>query len=194
MTRILVLYHSRHGSTANLANLIARGVASEDGCEAMLRCVPLLDPSRELPADAPPTVDMNELQQCDGLIIGSPGHFGGMAAEMKAFWDGTTAAWFSGDLTGKPAAVFASTATQHGGQEVVLRAMMTPLLHHGLLICGLPYSIPQLSSTQTGGSPYGATHVAGSKADATLSDDEKLLAKALGKRVANIAKRLKASA
>jgi len=195
MTEILVLYYSRNGAVASLARQIARGVEEVDGVSARLRTVPPVAPTTEVaiapvPDDGAPYVGKHDLAECAGLILGSPTRFGNMAAPLKHFIDGLGAEWASGTLVGKPAAVFTSTATMHGGQESTLLSMMVPLLHHGMLLVGIPYSEPALSSTRSGGTPYGASHVAGTQDDLPLSDDEKILARALGRRVAKIAMKL----
>ena len=196
MPFILVLYYSRHGSTAQLARRIASGVEEIDGMQARVRTVPELvaaagsHSAPEVPADGPPFVNVDDLADCRGLILGSPTRFGNMAAPLKHFLDSTAALWLSGALAGKPAAVFTSTSSPHGGQESTLLSMMLPLLHHGMLLVGLPYSEPALTRTTGGGSPYGAAHLARSHAEVQLSDDEKALARALGRRVADIARRL----
>ncbi|MGL6290788.1 MAG: NAD(P)H:quinone oxidoreductase [Silanimonas sp.] len=197
MADVLVLYYSRGGSVAALARQIARGVESVEGMTARLRTVPPVAPttsaaSPPVPEDGAPYVTKQDLADCAGLVLGSPTRFGNMAAPMKHFLDTTGAEWASGTLVGKPAAVFTSTASMHGGQESTLLSMQLPLLHHGCLIVGLPFSEPALSSTRGGGTPYGASHVAGQSDDATLSDDEKALAQALGRRLADIARRLEA--
>lgn len=194
MQEILVLYYSRGGSVAALARQIARGV-EEAGLHARLRTVPLVAPVTQtaalaVPEDGAPYVDKKDLHECAGLILGSPTRFGNMAAPVKYFIDTLGAEWASGTLVGKPAAVFTSTASMHGGQEATLLSMMTPLLHHGMLLVGIPYTEPTLSTTQTGGTPYGASHVAGAEDNAKLSADEMQLARALGKRVAEIAGKL----
>ncbi len=194
MREILVLYYSRNGSVAQLARQIARGV-EEGGLTARLRTVPTVAPVTQtaapaVPEDGAPYVSKQDLADCDGLILGSPTRFGNMAAPVKHFIDSLGAEWASGTLVGKPAAVFASSATMHGGQESTLLTMMVPLLHHGMLLVGIPFTESRLSSTRTGGSPYGATHVSGPDASPELSEDEKHLARALGKRVADIARKL----
>jgi len=194
MQEILVLYYSRGGSVAALARQIARGV-EEGGLQARLRTVPTVAPVTQtaapaVPEDGAPYVDKKDLQECAGLILGSPTRFGNMAAPVKYFIDTLGAEWASGTLVGKPAAVFTSTASMHGGQESTLLSMMTPLLHHGMLLVGIPFTESALSSTQTGGTPYGASHVAGTGDNAKLSADEMQLARALGKRVAEIAGKL----
>lgn len=195
MPYILVVYYSRNGNTANMANLIARGVNSVTGMEAMVRTVPPVSPTTEVasppvPPSGAPYVTLDELKNCSGLIMGSPTRFGNMAAPLKYWLDNTGALWFSGDLSGKPAAVFSSTASLHGGQESTLLSMMLPLLHHGALIVGLPYTEASLISTTAGGTPYGPTHVAGIDNNLAITEDEKILCIALGKRVANIALKL----
>jgi len=190
---ILVLYYSRHGSVAALADDIALGVEST-GMEARLRTVPAVSTTCEatepdIPAEGAIYCTYDDLKNCAGLILGSPTRFGNMAAPMKYFLDGTINLWLNGDLIGKPAAVFSSTASLHGGQETTLMSMMVPLLHHGMIIAGLPYSNPELTTTTTGGTPYGATHVAGQD-NKPLSADEKTLCKALGKRVSLISQKL----
>ncbi|NLS13190.1 NAD(P)H:quinone oxidoreductase [Vibrio sp. SM6] len=181
---ILVLYHSRHGTTRQLARHIARGVASVAGCEAMLRSVAPLDSEES----ADPVASLQDLAQCDGLAMGSPVWFGNMAAPLKHFWDQTSALWIQGALIDKPACVFTASSSLHGGQESALLSMMLPLLHHGMLLLGIPYSEPALHRTQTGGTPYGASSIAGaSSAPLSLSHDEAELAKALGARLATIA-------
>ena len=195
MPEILVLYYSRGGSVARLARQIARGVGEVDGMSARLRSVPPVatvtqQAAPPVPEDGAPYVDRQDLAECAGLIVGSPTRFGNMAAPVKHFIDGLGAEWASGTLVGKPAAVFTSTATQHGGQESTLLSMQVPLLHHGCVIVGIPFTEPQLSSTRTGGTPYGASHVAGGQDDPQPSDEEAALARALGRRVADIARRL----
>ncbi len=195
MSEILILYYSRTGSVAGLARQIARGVAEVDGMTARLRTVPPVAittaiASPQVPDEGAPYVEKHDLAECAGLVLGSPTRFGNMAAPLKHFLDSTGAQWASGTLVGKPAAVFTSTSSQHGGQESTLLSMLLPLLHHGMLIVGLPYTEPALTSTSTGGTPYGASHVAGADNQRPLSEDEKLLARALGKRVAQIAARL----
>ncbi|MBW3694387.1 NAD(P)H:quinone oxidoreductase [Vibrio sp. T187] len=180
--KILVLYYSRHGSTRALARQIARGVEATPHCEAILRTVEEITPNTEEPEEA--IVRLEELKQCDGLALGSPVWFGNMAGPMKHFWDSTTALWLNGDLIDKPACVFTSSSSLHGGQETTQQSMMTPLLHHGMLILGIPYSEPALHNTQTGGTPYGASSTGHS---ATLSKEESELAQQLGRRLARIA-------
>ena len=199
MAEILVLYYSRGGSVAKLARQVARGIGEVDGMSARLRTVPPVaavtqSAAPPVPEDGAPYVQPSDLEECIGLVVGSPTRFGNMAAPMKHFIDGLGAEWASGTLVGKPAAVFTSTATQHGGQESTLLSMHVPLLHHGCVIVGIPFTESALSTTRTGGSPYGATHVAGGADDPQLSDDEAVLARALGRRVADIACRLRAGA
>lgn len=191
---ILVLYYSRSGHTAQLARLIARGV-EEAGLRARLRQVPPVAPVTEVaqppePDEGAPYVDKADLAECAGLALGSPTRFGNMAAPLKHFLDTTGAEWASGTLVGKPAAVFTSTSTMHGGQESTLLSMALPLLHHGMLLLGLPFTEPALSATASGGTPYGASHVAGSKGDLAISEHERELARALGRRLAETARKL----
>ncbi len=196
---ILILYYSRYGATFEMAKHIARGVEQAGNVEARLRTVPAVSPVIEakeasIPAEGAIYCSENDLKNCAGLILGSPTRFGNMAAPMKYFLDGTSNAWVNGDLIDKPAAVFTSTSTLHGGQESTLLSMMLPLLHQGMVITGIPYSEAALSSTKTGGSPYGASHLASGDSPQSLSDDEITLCQALGKRVAKIALQLGASA
>lgn len=195
MTEILVLYYSRGGSVARLAKQIARGIGEVDGATARLRTVPPVAPvtveaAPPEPDDGAPYVEKRDLAECAGLLIGSPTRFGNMAAPMKHFIDTLGAEWATGTLAGKPAAVFTSTASMHGGQESTLLSMMVPLLHHGCVIAGIPFTEPLLSTTRSGGTPYGASHVAGAKDDPQLSDEEAVLARALGRRIAGLARRL----
>ncbi len=198
MSEILVLYYSRHGATAELARHVARGVDEVDGMRARIRTVPPLRAATDsevlaaVPDDGPPYATADDLQACAGLALGSPTRFGNMAAPLKFFLDGTSAQWLSGALAGKPAAVFTSTSTQHGGQESTLLSMMLPLMHHGMVIVGIPFTEQALNTTRGGGTPYGASHVAGLKGGAPLSEDERDLARALGRRLADIARRLRA--
>jgi NAD(P)H dehydrogenase (quinone) len=192
--KILIIYYSRHGSTAQMAEQISLGVDSNPTCESVVRCLPEVSASTEQTAAAIPDsgvlyADIIDLENCDGLIVGSPGYFGNMAAPLKYFLDQTTQLWLSGALIDKPAAVFTSTSSQHGGQESVLLSMMQPLLHHGMLISGIPYSENALNQTSTGGTPYGASHVAGQQGR-PLSQDEIDACLALGKRVAWLATQL----
>jgi NAD(P)H dehydrogenase (quinone) len=189
VTRVLVLYYSRHGSTAALARQVARGVASVTGAEAVLRTVPPVAPETHstlppVPQEGAPYATLDDLRECDALALGSPTRFGNMAAPLKYFLDGTSEIWLDGTLAGKPAGVFTSTSTQHGGQESTLLTMMVPLLHHGALLVGLPYTLQALTDTRDGGSPYGPSHVASAAAGAELAEPEKLLARALGRRLA----------
>ncbi len=195
MKYILILYDSRHGSVRNLAQQIARGVDSHPQLEARIRCVPRVSTvceqlEDEIPASGDVYVSAEDLQNCQGLILGSPTHFGNMSANLKYFLDSTTPLWLSASLSGKPAAVFTASASLHGGQESTLLSMMLPLLHHGMIICGIPYQHAQLTTTTTGGSPYGATHFAGMDNNNQLSEDEKKLAFALGQRMAQLAFKL----
>ena len=193
---ILVLYYSRTGATEKMARLIGRGIEQAgSGLEARLRTVPPVSAVCEATAPAIPEsgalyCSEDDLRHCAGLIMGSPTRFGNMAAPLKYFIDSTGALWLSGALINKPAAVFTSTASMHGGQESTLLSMMNPLLHHGMLVCGLPYSEPQLMTTQSGGTPYGASHLAGKDGDRKLDDSESELCIALGKRVATLALKL----
>ena len=194
MTQILVLFYSRDGATLELARQVCRGIESVSGATAVLRTVPPVvtaveGPAQPVPASGPAYATPEDLSSADGLVLGSPTRFGNMAAPLKHFLDGTGALWASGALVGRPAAVFTSTQTLHGGQESTLLSMMLPLLHHGMILVGLPYTEAALHQTRSGGAPYGATHVSG-LASAGLSLDEKELAQALGRRVAQISLRL----
>ncbi|MBI3775279.1 MAG: NAD(P)H:quinone oxidoreductase [Gammaproteobacteria bacterium] len=195
MTDILVLYYSRTGATAQMARLIARGAEEVPGINARLRTLPAVSTVCEatqgsIPEEGAPYATLDDLRECAGLALGSPTRFGNMAAAVKYFLDSTGALWLPGILAGKPAAVFTSASTMHGGQESTLLSMMTPLLHHGMLLVGLPYTEIALSTTTTGGSPYGATHFGGPDSNLPLSEDEKKLCRALGKRLAVIAQKL----
>lgn len=195
MAEVLVLFYSHSGSVQQLARHIARGIDSVPGMTARLRTVPKVATvttlaAPDIPSDGAPYVTATDLAECVGLALGSPTRFGNMAAPLKFFLDGTGAEWMRGTLTGKPACVFTSTATMHGGNESTLLTMMLPLLHHGMLIVGIPYSEAALTSTAEGGTPYGASHVAGTANDRAVSDTEKQLAFALGKRLAGTAKKL----
>jgi NAD(P)H dehydrogenase (quinone) len=195
---ILVLYYSRHGSTRKLAEFIAQGIESVAGCSARLRTVPAVSTVAEatesdIPKDGAPYVELADLEECAGLALGSPTRFGNMAAAMKYFWDGTSAQWLAGTLSGKPACVFTSTGSLHGGQESTLLSMMLPLMHHGMLLLGLPYTHPELMTTATGGSPYGASHWSGMNGSHAVSDDTRSLSIALGKRLADSALKLRGS-
>jgi NAD(P)H dehydrogenase (quinone) len=192
---ILVLYYSRHGKTRRLAEFIGQGVDSVPGMEARLRTVPAVSTVAEatapdIPGEGPPYVELEDLAECAGLALGSPTRFGNMAAPMKYFLDGTSAQWLSGTLAGKPAAVFTSTGSLHGGQESTLLSMMIPLLHHGMMVMGLPYTEPELMTTASGGSPYGATHWSGVDGTRPVTEDEKRLAIALGRRLAQASRKL----
>lgn len=193
---ILVLYYSRHGSTRKLAELIAQGVESVPGCDARLRTVPPVSTVAEatapdIPDTGAPYVELSDLDDCAGLALGSPTRFGNMAAPMKYFWDGTTSQWLAGGLSGKAACVFTSTGSLHGGQESTLLSMMLPLLHHGMILLGLPYTEAALMTTSSGGSPYGASHWAGVNGAHVLSDDTRSLTIALGRRLAETAIKLR---
>ncbi|MCP3850000.1 MAG: NAD(P)H:quinone oxidoreductase [Gammaproteobacteria bacterium] len=195
MSQILVLYYSRHGATAEMAQLASRGVEKVTGMQAMLRTVPEVSSVCEatqssIPADGAPYVSPDDLAVCSGLIMGSPTRFGNMSAAMKYFIDSTSANWMSGHLAGKPAGIFTSASSLHGGHESTLLSMMLPLLHHGMLIVGSPYSETELLSTTTGGTPYGPSHLAGKESNMPISPEEKNLCIALGQRVAKIASKL----
>lgn len=192
---ILVLYYSRHGAVQQMAQLIARGVEQVQGVRARLRTVPKVSAVCEasepdIPDRGAPYVELRDLEECAGLALGSPTRFGNMAAPMKYFWDGTGGVWMKHAMVGKPAALFTSSGTMHGGQESTLLSMMLPLLHHGMVIVGLPYSEAELTTTQSGGTPYGASHVAGIANDQSISEAEKRLCIALGKRLAQTALKL----
>ena len=199
MLKILVLYYSQNGSVLNLAREIAKGIDSVAGCEAVLRTVPKVSTVCEqiadsIPDSGAPYVSIEDLRECAGLAMGSPTRFGNMAAAMKYFLDGTSGVWLSGDLIGKPACVFTSSSSMHGGQESTLLTMMLPLLHQGMMVLGVPYSEADVGSTQTGGTPYGASHVSGSDGKNQLSPAEKRIAFAQGKRLAQTAAKLAAGA
>lgn len=192
MPDILVLYYSRSGNVAQMAQQIARGIEEVPGMVARVRTVPAVSAVCEatedsIPANGPPYATTDDLRECAGLALGSPTRFGNMTAALKYFLDSTGALWLSGALIGKPAVVFTSTASLHGGQETTLTSMMLPLLHHGMLLVGLPYSEPDLTSTTTGGTPYGASHLAGPDSNLALSEEEKRLCRALGQRLAKTA-------
>lgn len=196
MTQILVLYYSRSGSVAEMARYIARGIESIADCDALLRTVPAVSSTSEsfepeIPKSGPPYASHEDLTNCDGLVLGSPTRFGNMASPMKYFIDSTSDVWASGDLVGKPASVFSSSASLHGGQETTLISMMLPLLHHGMMLLGIPYTDSNLSTTKSGGTPYGTTHVAGSDNDLPINEDEKTLCISVGKRIAKLSKKLK---
>ena len=198
MKKILILYYSRHGSVSELATYVADGVEGVDQCEAVIRTVPPISTvceavHSEIPDSGDVYATLAELEACDGLILGSPTRFGTIAAPLKYFFDQTTPMWLSGSLNGKPAAVFTSTGSMHGGQESTLLSMMLPLIHHGMVLLGLPFSGTALGHTSTGGTPYGASHVAGGDSSNPISNDEKSLAKTLGKRVAKCAVALQAA-
>ncbi len=189
MNYILVLYYSRYGATAEMAQEVARGVDQVKGIEVKIRTVPAVSPNTEasedsIPASGPPYVSLEDLQNCAGLALGSPTRFGNMAAPLKYFWDATGGLWQSGALIGKPAGCFTSTASLHGGQETTLISMMLPLLHHGMMILGVPYSETQLFTTTGGGTPYGPSHHAGVDSRYPLNESERILSRALGKRLA----------
>jgi NAD(P)H dehydrogenase (quinone) len=197
MTEILVVYYSAGGSVREMAQLVARGIHQVAGATARVRTVPPVAPRTQVaeppvPDEGAPYVELADLEQCAGVALGSPTRFGNMAAPLKYFLDTTGALWAKGTLVGKPAAVFTSTASLHGGQETTLTSMMLPLLHHGMLIVGLPYSLPEVTSTASGGTPYGASHWAGANDDRPLTDAERTLCIALGRRLAETAVKLAA--
>lgn len=192
MAYVLVLYYSRYGATAEMARQVARGVESVPGLEARLRTVPAVSTVCEavedsIPPSGAPYATVDDLRHCAGLVLGSPTRFGNMAAPLKYFLDGTSALWLGGALAGKPAGVFTSTSSLHGGQEATLLSMMLPLLHHGMLVLGLPYSEPDLTRTRSGGTPYGPSHLAGPDSDLPLTEEERRLCLALGRRLAETA-------
>ncbi|MFM9835356.1 MAG: NAD(P)H:quinone oxidoreductase [Methylophilaceae bacterium] len=195
MTEILVLYYSQGGAVKEMSQLISRGIDSVKGAKARIRTVPKVSANceatePEIPATGAPYVELADLEECAGLALGSPTRFGNMAAPMKYFLDGTSGLWLKGALIGKPACVFTSSGSMHGGNESTLLTMMLPLMHHGMLIVGLPYSEPNLGTTQSGGTPYGASHIGGAMDDQKITDDEKALCIALGKRLAETALKL----
>ncbi len=195
MSGILVLYYSRHGSVKQLAYQIARGIESIENCEAILRTVPPVSTvceatAPDIPNQGDPYVSLDDLKQCDGLVLGSPTRFGNMAAPLKYFLDQTAPLWLSGELADKPAGVFTSTTSMHGGQESTLLSMMLPLMHHGMVIVGVPFAGTPISKTTTGGTPYGASHVAGAENQNDFSQDEQTVARILGQRVAGCAVKL----
>lgn len=195
MSEILVLYYSQGGAVYEMAKLIARGVESVKGVKARIRTVPKVSANCEatepdVPTKGAPYVELKDLEECIGIALGSPTRFGNMAAPLKYFLDGTVSQWLQGSLIGKPAAVFTSTGSMHGGNETTLITMMLPLMHHGMVIVGLPYSEPELSSTSSGGTPYGASHIGGSADDRAITEDERKLCMALGKRLAQTSLKL----
>jgi NAD(P)H dehydrogenase (quinone) len=195
MPEVLVVYYSRGGSVARLARHVARGIGEVDGMSARVRTVPPVAAVTQtaappVPDEGAPYVEAQDLRDCAGLLIGSPTRFGNMAAPLKHWLDGLGGDWASGTLVGKPAGVFTSSSTMHGGQESTLLSMMLPLLHHGCVLAGIPYTEPALNTTRTGGTPYGASHVAGVRDDQPVDDDEAALARALGRRIATLAARL----
>jgi len=197
MAEVLVLYYSQGGAVREMAQLIARGIESNANIKARIRSVPKVSSNCEatepdIPASGDPYVELSDLQECVGLALGSPTRFGNMAAAMKYFLDCTVSTWLKGDLIGKAAAVFTSSGSMHGGNEATLLSMMLPLLHHGMVMVGIPYSEAELSATKTGGTPYGASHVAGANDDLAISPDERKLCLALGKRLGQIALKLSA--
>lgn len=195
MTEILILYYSQGGAVKEMAQLIARGIESISGAKARIRTVPKVSTNceatePEIPASGDPYCELQDLEECIAIALGSPTRFGNMAAPMKYFLDGTAGLWLKGTLIDKPACVFTSTGSMHGGNESTLLTMMLPLMHHGMLMVGLPYSEPVLSSTTSGGTPYGASHVGGAMDDKPITEDEKKLCIALGKRLAETALKL----
>ncbi len=195
MNEVLVLYYSHHGAVGEMARLVARGVGEVSGAVARVRTVPRVSAVSEatqpaIPDHGAPYAEAKDLEECIGIAVGSPTRFGNMAAPMKYFWDGTGSLWMKGALAGKPAAVFTSSASLHGGQETTLTSMLLPLLHHGMVIVGLPYSEPDLRNTSSGGTPYGASHVAGIASDQPLTEHERRLCIALGRRLTQVAMKL----
>ncbi|MDA8381904.1 MAG: NAD(P)H:quinone oxidoreductase [Betaproteobacteria bacterium] len=195
MPEVLVLFYSRSGAVREMAHLVARGIEQVDGMGARIRTVPPVSAVCEsvapaIPESGAPYVVFSDLEECVGLALGSPTRFGNMAAGMKYFWDSTGELWHKGALVGKPAALFTSTASQHGGQETTLVSMMLPLLHHGMVIVGLPYTEPELAMTESGGTPYGASHVAGTGGEKAITEHERRLCLALGRRLSDTARRL----
>ena len=196
MSDLLVLYYSRYGATEKMAQQVARGIEEVQGMQARLRTVPPVSTVCEatedsIPAEGAPYASIDDLRECAGLALGSPTRFGNMAAPLKYFIDGTGSLWLGAELSGKPAAVFTSTASLHGGQETTLVSMMLPLLHHGMLLTGIPYSEPDLLHTDAGGTPYGASHVAGADSNKPLTESERRLCRALGRRLAETARKLR---
>jgi NAD(P)H dehydrogenase (quinone) len=192
--KILIVYFSRHGSVARMAEQIGLGVDSNRACEAVLRSLPAVSATTEqttetVPDEGVPYARISDLESCAGLVIGSPGYFGNMAAPLKYFFDQTSPLWLGGAMIGKPGGVFTATSSMHGGQETVLTSMMLPLLHHGMLVTGIPYSEPAINQTKSGATPYGASHVAGQEGQ-ELSEHERLACRALGKRIADLASKL----
>jgi NAD(P)H dehydrogenase (quinone) len=192
--KILIVYFSRHGSVARMAEQVSLGVDSNQGCEAVLRSLPVVSTSIEqteeaIPARGVPFAQLSDLESCAGLVVGSPGYFGNMAAPVKYFFDQTSSLWLAGGMIGKPGGVFTATSSMHGGQETVLTSMMLPLLHHGMLVTGIPYSEPALNQTNSGATPYGASHVAGQNGQ-QLSEHERSACRTLGVRVADLACKL----
>jgi NAD(P)H dehydrogenase (quinone) len=197
MKEVLVLYYSQGGAVRDMAQLVARGVESVKGVKARIRTVPKVSANCEatepdIPTSGAPYAELKDLEECIGLAMGSPTRYGNMAAALKYFLDGTTSLWLKGTLIGKPAAVFTSTGSMHGGQETTLLTMMIPLMHHGMIMLGLPYSEPELTSTTSGGTPYGPTHLGGAADDRPITDEERKLCIALGKRLAETALKLSA--
>ncbi len=190
MTEILVLYYSVGGSVRRMAELLSSGIERVPGAQARVRTVPRISQESSLPGDGPPYCELKDLEQCAGLALGSPTRFGNMAAPLKHFLDGTSLLWQRGALAGKPACVFTSTGSLHGGQETTLLTMMLPLLHHGMLVVGLPYTLPEVNATRSGGTPYGPSHLAGIADDQSITEAERNLCIAQGKRLAEIALRL----
>ena len=189
---ILVLYYSKYGNCEKMAQLVSRGVESIKDVNAICRTVPPIRPindttTQKVPSQGAPYVTLQDLENADGLCLGCPTHFGNMPAAMKSFWDQTTGIWLSGKLINKPAGLFTSAGSLHGGHESTLLSMMLPLMHHGMIIAGVPYDVDSLQKTQTGGTPYGASHLAGHKSDNAISIDEKNICIALGKRIAHLA-------
>ncbi len=194
MHKILIVYFSRHGGVARMAEQVSLGVDSNQGCEAVLRCLPAVSTSIEqteeaIPSRGVPYAQLSDLENCAGLIVGSPGYFGNMAPAVKYFFDQTSSLWLAGGMIGKPGGVFTATSSMHGGQETVLTSMMLPLLHHGMLVTGIPYSEPALNQTKSGATPYGASHVTGQHGQ-ELSEHERSACRALGLRVADLACKL----
>lgn len=192
MLKVLVLYYSRHGSVAEMATHVSNGIEQVADTESVLRRAPEISTNTEqtensIPDSGPPFVDLDDLKNCSGLALGSPGRFGNMAAPLKYFLETSSSLWLAGALNGKPGTVFTATSSMHGGQESTLLSMMTPLLHHGMLITGIPYAVPELSSTTSGGTPYGASHVSGTNNNQLLTQDEIQICKAQGKRLAQAA-------